>query len=456
LKFQKITRNFSNANQSFDLAEIMRFLIRTYESKFVRNVAILVSGTAGAQAISIAFSPVITRLYNPYIFGLLGVFVALLEMLTPAAALTFPIAIVLPNNDSDAKGIARLSAYIAFVVALLMTVVILLKGDFVLTIIGAREISVFVSLLPLAMFFAALIQIAQQWLIRTRQFSITAHAEVAQAFIINSFYIGVGWFYPSAGVLIVLATIGKVIHLGFLTFGIRYSPRISIPNLQQINNDNTSTWKLAKKYYDFPLYRAPQVLINTISQNLPVLMLAAFFGPVSAGLYAICRKVLGMPSQLIAQSFGDVFYSTITESAHNGKDLTKFIIKATLGLAALGFAPFAMVIAFGPWLFGVVFGSEWVAAGEYARWLSIMMFFYFINKPCVAAVPVLGLQKGLLIYEFFSTGAKLIAIYIGFHLFNDDKLAIALFGIFGAIAYTALIAWIIMSSSFQRRGHGNA
>ena len=84
------------------------------KSKFVRNVATVATGTAGAQAISIAFSPIITRLYGPDSFGLLGVFMALVAVLAPLAALTYPIAIVLPKEDSDARALGWLSFYIAF------------------------------------------------------------------------------------------------------------------------------------------------------------------------------------------------------------------------------------------------------------------------------------------------------------------------------------------------------
>ena len=67
------------------------------QSKFVRNVAIVATGTAGAQAITMAFAPIITRIYGPEAFGLLGTFMAILAVLTPVAALTYPIAIVLPR-----------------------------------------------------------------------------------------------------------------------------------------------------------------------------------------------------------------------------------------------------------------------------------------------------------------------------------------------------------------------
>ncbi|MFO7865560.1 MAG: oligosaccharide flippase family protein [Candidatus Aminicenantes bacterium] len=431
------------------MAGIKNFLVHTYRRKFVRNVAVVASGTAGAMIISIAFSPVITRLYGPEAFGLLGVFMALLAVLAPISALTYPVAIVLPKEDSDAKGIARLSAYIAMAMTLLVTIVILVAGNRFLSLIDAEAISSFALLLPLAMLFVVLMDIAKQWLIRKKQFRITARAEVLQALLINSSKAGAGWFYPLASVLIVLSTLGNAIHAGMLAFGINRS-KATINTDSQKEKTAKSLWELAKKHYDFPLYRAPQVFINAVSQNLPVVMLAAFFGPASAGFYAICRRVLGMPSRLIGTSVGSVFYPRITEASHKGEDLTKLIFKTTLGLGAIGFAPFALVVAFGPWLFGFVFGSEWVVAGEYARWLALWLFFGFINRPSVASIPVLGLQGVFLIYEIASVLLRTGALIVGFYLLKNDVLAIMLFSLAGVILNTSLIVITIFNSQHNR------
>jgi len=43
--------NTTGAQAVFSIAGIKQFLDRTYRSKFVRNVAVVASGTAGAQAI---------------------------------------------------------------------------------------------------------------------------------------------------------------------------------------------------------------------------------------------------------------------------------------------------------------------------------------------------------------------------------------------------------------------
>src|SRR5699024_9302988 len=147
------------------------------------------------------------------------------------------------------------------------------------------------------------------------------------------------------------------------------------------------------KYKDFPLFRAPEVFLNAISGNIPVILLSSFFGASSAGFFTIGRTVLGIPSQLIGNSIGDVFYRRLSEEANNKENSTIMIFKATVIIGAIGVIPFGLIILFGPQLFGFAFGSDWHRAGEYARWMAIWSYFAFMNRPSVMALPVLNAQK---------------------------------------------------------------
>lgn len=429
---------------------ISSFIQRGIKSKFVRNVATVASGTAAAQAITMAFAPVITRLYGPEAFGLLGVFMALVTIVKPIAALTYPIAIVLPKDDDDAKGLAKLSFYIALAIPALVTIGFLYGGEWLLAMLGSESIAPYVLLVPLSMFFAANMQIAQQWLIRKKQFNITARISVLQSLIINSAKAGIGWINPAGAVLIVLATVGYALHAVMLWVGIERSK--SFQNILTSDcHPKVNLRLLAKRHYDFPLYRAPQNLINAASQSLPVLMLSAFFGPTAAGFYTLGKTVMGMPSILIGQSVGDVFYPRITEAAHNGENLPQLILKATVSLAVVGFVPFGFVVAFGPWLFGLVFGKEWIVAGEYARWLALWLYFGFLNRPSVASIATLSLQGFFLVYELLSVFARVIALVVGFYLFSSDIVAISLFSVVGLLLNISLISVThIKAKSIQR------
>src|SRR5690606_12303753 len=167
---------------------------------------------------------------------------------------------------------------------------------------------------------------------------------------------GVGWFHPFGASLIIIAVIGQAFHSALLWSGIS-SRTTAHPN----QDESTGTIReLAKRHRDFPLYRAPQVALNALSQSLPILMLASFFGPAAAGFYTLGKTVMGVPSALIGQSVANVFYPRITEAAHSGENLLKLLVRATSAMAAAGVVPFAVVVAFGPWLFSFVFGAEWV------------------------------------------------------------------------------------------------
>jgi O-antigen/teichoic acid export membrane protein len=414
---------------------------RLTKSKFARNVAVVASGTAGAQAITIAFSPLITRIYGPEAFGLLGTFMAIVAVAIPVAALAYPIAIVLPREDRDALGLVRLSVILSFGVALLATALLAFGGDWLTLTLGAESVAGYLFLIPVTMLFAAWTQIALQWLIRKKQFGVVARTAVAHSLILNSAKSGIGWLHPVGAVLIVLATLGHALHAALLFIGARRRYRGEATKVEQ--GPRTPLRELAHRYCDFPLYRAPQNVINAASQSLPVLLLAAFFGPMAAGLYTLAKMVMGMPTTLIGNAVNDVFYPRIAEAAHNGENLPRHIVQATGALLVIGIAPFGLVIVFGPWLFSLVFGVDWVMAGEYARWLAVFFLFNFINKPAVAAVPVLGIQRGLLVYELFSTGTKALGLVVGFSWFGSDLWAVALFSVIGVLAYSAMILWIL-------------
>ena len=404
---------------------------KVWHSRFARSVAILASGTAAAQAITMAFSPLITRLYGPEVFGLLGVFVTLISILAPIAALTYPIAIILPKKDSHAMGIAKLAFSIALIVSTITAIVLFFLGDLLLRLVKSDALLDYIMLVPLAMMFAAMLQINQQWLIRKKQFKLTAKIAIAQAFIISSTQAIFGWLNPIPAVLIIIATFSAILHAFMMLIGIKYNPSAQATMLPHDLPEKIS--QLAKNYKEFVIYRTPQVFMNAVSQSLPILMLASFFGPTASGFYTIGKMVLGMPSTLISKSMGDVFYPRITEAAHKNENLTSLVSRATFALAMIGFIPFAIVIISGPYLFGVVFGSEWVMAGEYARWLAFWFYTMFFTTAIAQTIPVIRQQKLDLIFTVYKVSVRLLSLTAAFIFLKEDYLVVAVFSIVSAL-----------------------
>lgn len=427
--------------------EMKHLIYKLFKSKFVRNVTILASGTAAAQAITMIASPIITRLYGPEAFGIMGTFNAMINIIIPIAALTYPIAIVLPKSNEVAKGLIKLSLIITVAISMISSIILFLFNKEIVEIFNLNEINDYLYLIPLVIIFAGLMQVAEQWLIRTKQFTINAKVTFLQSVIINSSKIGIGFVHPIASALVVLTAIGNGLKALMLIF---FAKRSKYRTLQYKEQNQKNLKILAKKYKDFPLYRAPEVFLNAASNGLPVLMLTSFFGPASAGFYAIGRTVLSLPSQLIGKSVGDVFYPRVTEAANNNENVTALIKKATLALAAVGIFPFGIVIIFGPSLFSFVFGSDWVVAGEYARWIALWSFFGFMNRPSVQSLPVLNAQRFHLLYTIIMLATRITVLIIGYYVFSNDIIAVALFGITGAILNFGLISiTLVLSKKYK-------
>ncbi|WP_153636098.1 lipopolysaccharide biosynthesis protein [Cobetia sp. AM6] len=421
----------------------MKLISYIKNSKFFINVLILVSGTAGAQAIGILISPIVTRLYSPEVLGILGVFVAIQTILNPIASLSLPLAIVLPKYDLSARKISSAVLLLSFFISSLILCIAIIFGEKLSENFDLGLDRISLGLLSFAVFIASVVSLLSQWINRRKIFKIKAKAVVWQSVFINSTKVLLGLVYPAAISLIVISVIGNLIHAIYLWLSI-YNKRIVV--FSRIPN-NISGVVLYKKtvrlYRDFIFYRTPQIVLNSISFGMPILMLTAFIGPASAGYYSLSRTILGLPTTLIGEAVTSVFYPRITSAIQNKESSRDIIVKATLIMALVGAIPFGIVILFGPSLFSTIFGNNWYVAGEYAQWLAIWSFSGFINKPSIAAIPVLKLQRRLLLIEIVSILARAVGLLVGFYAFNSGLLSVAIFSTISTLSNVVIVLFAV-------------
>ncbi|ENO75232.1 polysaccharide biosynthesis protein [Thauera sp. 27] len=341
----------------------------------------------------------------------------------------------------------RLSVLLSIIISLLFGTFFWMAKDLLVELFDIEPLKDFILFIPFAMLFAVLLQLAMQWLIRMKEFRLIARSAVIHSLILNVAKVGVGLLYPFGVALIAVATMGYALHAALLAGSAIFA--FARSHRDESASSPLSPFRAARKYIDFPLYRAPQSFISDLSQGLPILLLSGLFGPVAAGYYAISKMSMGVPSVLVGKALRDVLYPHLAEAFRNGECLYRPLVRSTTLLAFIGALPFGVVVFYGPLLFSWIFGSEWVAAGEYARWLAIFFYFNLINKPSFAAVPVLGLQKELLLYEIGSIALKALGLFAGFFVFESDLWAVALFSMFGAASYVFMIFWVAFRSKVK-------
>src|SRR5690606_29201854 len=196
-------------------------ILNLQKSRFVRDVALVAGGTAGAQLISAGFAPLLTRQYGPAAYGVLGAFLAIVAIMTNVAGMTYPIAIVLPENDRKARMLALLAVAIATLLALLIAIVVWRLGPQVEAWIAMPGVAGLILLLPLTVLLTTMLSVSRQWLIRRGLFKVTAAAGVAQAFVANGVKAGIGFFAPSASALVAVGALAPALHILFMSSGLR-------------------------------------------------------------------------------------------------------------------------------------------------------------------------------------------------------------------------------------------
>jgi O-antigen/teichoic acid export membrane protein len=129
------------------------------KSEFTRNVLTLMTGTTIAQAIPIAISPILTRIYSPEDFGVFALFVAITSIFGTIANGRYELAIMLPKKDEDAINIFALGFIITTFISLLLLILVLIFQDKIVDILKNEDIRVWLYFVPLAVFFVGLYNI---------------------------------------------------------------------------------------------------------------------------------------------------------------------------------------------------------------------------------------------------------------------------------------------------------
>jgi O-antigen/teichoic acid export membrane protein len=76
---------------------------RLSKSPFIKNVLTIAGGTGFAQVISIFTAPIITRIYTPEDYGILGIYMMFTGIIGTISTLKLANAIIVEKDDKTCK-----------------------------------------------------------------------------------------------------------------------------------------------------------------------------------------------------------------------------------------------------------------------------------------------------------------------------------------------------------------
>lgn len=358
---------------------------------FAANVLVLFSWVVVAQGLTMLVMPLLTRLYHPDQFGLYSLFVNASAMIAVVAALRYEYAIVLPEDETDARALVWGSLALSGVVAGATWIL----GAIVLRLLPQSQ---FAPLRPWLGWFAAAIfltaaySVFMYWALRRKAFKPLAISRVVIAVGMAGVQLMAALFVgPYTALLIAAMIFGQAAGVVFLAVRSDFSLE-GIPGRGDVA-------RVARRYVAFPKYSALSSLLNAVSSMLPVAMLTLLFSPAVAGLFAVADKVVRTPSVLFGSSLQQVFYQRLAESRTDGAACRALLLRTWRYLVFIGIVPMAVIFLAGPPLFTFVFGHQWHEAGVYAQILTIGLFVHFVAYPTTNGIVAFERQGVMLSWD---------------------------------------------------------
>jgi len=390
-------------------------------SEFSRNVLTLMTGTAVAQAIPIAISPILTRIYSPEDFGLFALFFAILSILSVITNARYESAVMLPKKDEDALHLFALGIIINTFFSITILVIVIVFNSSITKILGNEEISLWLYFIPISLFFTGLFNILTSMNNRQKNYKDMASATVTKSMVMALVQLVVGLVKSGASGLI----LGQILAQFFAN--VKLFKNIIKDKQEIFSIKRLKIIALAIRYKKFPIFSLPSALANVLAGQLSNILISSFYSVSTLGFYSLIQRILAIPSVLIGNSIGQVYYEEATrELKKNGVVIN--IFNSTLKkLIIIGLPSFFILFFIVEELFAFVFGEEWRVAGHYAQIVIPMFFMRFVVTSLSTTYDIFQALKIELVWQVVLLVGSVVIVIVS-HLINIEfeKLLMAL------------------------------
>ena len=393
-------------------------------NSFIKNVSVLASGAIIGQIVVILASPILTRLYTVEAFGILSVFTSVCTILSLFSTGRFELAIVLPKLNENALKLIKLIFYIAIFVSFFYFIVIFISKE----ILKVNDSIGFLKYLtayaaPLYIFFVALLSALSYWNQRKKAYKTITIANALQSISNTIISLALGFLIinnNNNGMIWGLVG-GIVVTVGYLILKDKYLAK---------NVFRTKGVKeVAQEYKAFPKYMIfSDLSLNTNQQITPILF-SHLYNSTIVGHYSLANRILRLPNIIVTSSVANVFRNDAIDEIRNHNNCRELYISTLKKLFFISFPVYLFIFVLSPFIFKIIFGSEWGMAGEFGRIISIFLFVEFIATPLNTLFYVREKQRKLMVIQTLNLIVSTLMVFIGAIVFHDPKISLILFSI---------------------------
>ena len=356
-------------------------------SESTKNILTLMSGTVLAQAIPIAITPLLSRIYTEEDFGLLAIYISIATVVSVIATGRYEMAILLPKQDEDAINVAALSMVIVSFFTLISFLIVFFFNTWITEMLKTPEISFWLYFVPISIFFLGLFNVLSYFNNRLKTYKDIAQATVYKAVVQSFVQLSVGYLKVGATGLISGNILSNfVANLRLLKNVLSHKRLIHSISLAGMKD-------MAKRYRNFPKFSTWAILANSLSVHLINLIITPLYNAATLGFYYMVQRILGLPIALVSNSVSQVFLQEASKEKRDTGKSTKSFLKTLKKMLLVGIPSFTILYFIIEFVFVFFLGENWAIAGTYAQILVPFFFVKFVSSPMGIMMIVFEKQK---------------------------------------------------------------
>lgn len=354
-------------------------------SRVIKNILTLTGGTVVAQLIAILVQPVLRRIIPVEDFGVYAVYMSVVGIFSTIVTLRYHIAIVIPKSEKEASELVIGGISISILSSIILLIILISAQNTILRWLNIeKDFYWWFYFLPLSVFLAGNYLVINNWLVRIGKFNISATNKVIRRTGEGISQIGFAIKNNSFG-LVLGDIFGSFINniIGIIQL---YKTGIMLKDITYKSIIHTLI-----KYVEFPKYNFLPFLFNNAALMLPVIIVNRAFSQEVTGHFDLTRQVLAVTLGLLSASISQVYLQRIAEKKNKNQKILKDILKASKYMGAIAIGIVLIILFGGKFLFSLVFGSEYLISGIYAKIIIVSYAMRFIASSL--SVVFISLQK---------------------------------------------------------------
>lgn len=359
------------------LNQIRSFLLE--EDRMVKDAGKLFSSRIVILLLTLALTPVITRIYSPGDYGHYSLYTTIIRVLVVVGTLSYPLAIL--STSANNSGVA----FSKSLKSIILSFIILIPVFYFLSELNIHDsqfsyLQNIWYLLPVGFAIAALQLTYRSVYESHKEFGILSRVNVLESTTSKSFNILFGFLgFTSIG-LILSELVSRVLSTSVL---LRKIPR-PIPPKSLKDHEIAALRK-------YPRTVMPSELISLLSTYLIIWFLVINFSLEDLGRYWLAFGLLGLILNSLTNTLQPVVTQRLVDAKHGKNKLnSKVLFGALILLAVLAFTPFVFIPES---LYTFYLGPEWLGIGFYLRVIAIWFIFLLVDQSLENSFLVFGKEK---------------------------------------------------------------